>query len=280
MEFLGFRSRKASQGPDRLYIFVTSAIADPYVNVLVHALRTFELSQICFISVAEHDYPNEDVDERNRLRTIVSDVDRVLGELAENKYYGKVRPSETESDPPPKSIGTDHAAIYKACFDKWELLENTSLVIPWRDLDKRLSEFSRDQHGIFDVTALKKNLLVDVVVLLLSRGCDRVFDFEILRKTRYFDERDLIHALAPSDATLTGDFVYRNLTQTNYLRIAQRRMVARSITFRNLLLVTAVVGAAVLLVQIFYPSSWAETAVVAISTTAAIAAWAFLLRRD
>jgi hypothetical protein len=267
-----FRHRAEPQGADRLYVFVTSALPDPYVNVLIYALHHFDLSHIYFVSVAEHGYIDEDADENKRLRDIVTDVDKMLEELSDGKY--KSRTKKTSIPIPPAS-----AADYRACQAKWDLLENTSIVIPWRDLDKKLTEFARNGRAVFDVTALKKNLLVDVTVLLLSRGCERIFEFEIL-KERSYDDRDLIHALKEEDNATNGSYVYRNLTKTDYLTIARRRMVARSITFRNLILLTAAVGAIVLVVQILYPSSWAETVVLIASTTAAISAWLYLLRRN
>jgi hypothetical protein len=271
------KPRSDDRSADRLYIFVTSALPDPYVNVIVYAIRHFQLGRVYFISVAEHGYPNEDDDESGRLRAVVADVDLMLNELSEGRYISR---SKENPDRNSTSIGADAAGIYKSCLARWERIENTSSVIMWDDLDAKLAEFSKDGHAIFDVTALKKNLLVDAVVLLLSRGCNQVFDFEILRRRRYFNERDLIHNLNETDNAKVGDFVYRNLTATSHLRVAQRRMVARSITFRNLILLTAVVGAIVLLVHIFFPSSWAETAVLTAATTAAIVSLLFLLLRD
>lgn len=97
---------------------------------------------------------------------------------------------------------------------------------------------------------------------------------------RFYNELDLIHNLKEGGNLLCGDFIYRNLAENAHVKRAERRMIARSIQFRSLIIITTTVGVLVLLVQIFFSRSWAETAIAIAATTAAIAAWLFLLRRD
>ena len=61
---------------------------------------------------------------------------------------------------------------------------------------------------------------------------------------------------------------------------AENRMVARSLKFRSLLVLTASIGVVVIVVQTFYPKSWLETGVLALASVAAIAGWLSSLRRD
>lgn len=106
-----------------------------------------------------------------------------------------------------------------------------------------------------------------------------MFSFEILREREY-GERDLIHRLTERTSIQAGDYEYRNLVDAGYLSLARRRMVERSVTFRNLILLTAAIGAVVLVVQLLYPSSWADSVILSISTTAAIVALLFVIRRN
>jgi hypothetical protein len=276
----GLHQVKSANGIDRLYIFVTSANPDPYINVLVYAIRHFKLGLVCFISVQEHEYRSEDDAAGMRLQTVVSRIDDTFQNLSGGSYLKERQSDQVDISPVP--IDSSAAEMYRACLQIWEdQLEISRLVVHWRDLDEKLRSFAADGHGIFDVTALKKNLLVDVVALLLSRGCTRIFEFEIVNKERSYDERDLIHSLTEVDKATEGTFIYRNLTESPHLASAERRMLARSVTFRMLILVTAIVAAIVLIVQIFLPSSWFATAILAAATTAAIAGWLYpLLRRD
>lgn len=270
-------ARSSGANIRRLYIFVTSRNPDPYVNVIVHAVQSFNLEKICFVSVVEHGYVNESDGETSRLRAVTADIDLRLEELSSGKYSHANRGDSSSTE---KEIDARSSEMYKSCVEKLERVENTSLVIAWADLRRKLEEFSSDASAAFDVTALKKNLLVDVVVLLLSRGCSRVFDFEILRREVFHDERDLIHSLKPSNSAVRGDYVYRNLAENEHVEHAVKRMIARSMTFRQLASVTVVVAVLVTVIQVVFPSSWAQTTVTIIATVAAIAGWLYLLRRD
>ncbi len=72
----------------------------------------------------------------------------------------------------------------------------TSVVIPIQELDERLRRFAATGQCIFDVSALKKNLLVDVVATLLSLQYSEVYSFELLQRQVYGPE-DLYHGLRP-----------------------------------------------------------------------------------
>lgn len=261
----------------RLYIFVTSRNPDPYVNVIINAVQSFRLEKICFVSVVEHGYVAESDGEAQRLRSVTAEIDRRLEELSDGEYTGAKRFDGSAQE---KQIADESRDFYKECVAKLGRIETSDLVISWPELGAKLKEFASDRSAFFDVTALKKNLLVDVVVTLLSCGCTRVYDFEILRREVFHDDRDLIHSLRPSNNASQGDFVYRNLTQNNHVSKAIGRMIARSMTFRQLAYVTACVAIVATIVQVFYPTSWAQTAVTTVATVAAVAGWLFLLRRE
>ncbi len=216
-----YRSDGSSDGPSQLYIFVTSAEPDPYINVLVHAIRKYSLVQIYFVSVVEHGYTEENDAEDARLRTIVSNVDNLFEDLSQGNYW-KERAGERDS----VAIDPTSTEMYRSCFAEWERIPSTTFVIKWQELDQKLRGFAADGRGMFDVTALKKNLLVDISVLLVSRGCTRIFEFEILRRPRFYDQRDLIHELKEPDRTTKGDYTYRNLTESAHLKSAVKRMIA------------------------------------------------------
>lgn len=251
-------------GSVELYIFVTSPRPDPYVNVLTHALKTYPLSAIYFVGIRESNNSSEPIGER--LGAITSGIDSLFEQLT-LRYCGSASEEET--------VATDNGswtAVYKECLDKLEAIPTTRVVIPWSDLDKELGHFIARGNAMFDVTTLKKNLLVDVVALLLSRGCVQVYSFELLTTPKY-DKRDLIHALGPNG------YRYRSLAESHHVETAKNRMVARSSTFRKLLIVTAVVALIVLVVQIFFDNTWLQTAVLATATIVSIAGFFFNLLR-
>jgi len=58
------RNKSIQAGPYELYIFVTAARADPYINVLMHVLRQYSVSAVHYVAVVEHDYTTEQMEER------------------------------------------------------------------------------------------------------------------------------------------------------------------------------------------------------------------------
>jgi hypothetical protein len=81
-----------------------------------------------------------------------------------------------------------------------------------------LRRLSRGDHRIFDVTALKKSLLVDVAATLLALDKDTVYSFE-LKRAPSFDQRDLFHRLRHQE-----DYEYRNLLASEPVRSAAKRL--------------------------------------------------------
>jgi hypothetical protein len=245
----------------RFYIFVTSDRPDPYVNVLVYALRSHPISEVHFVAIKEHNYSNEEMVDR--LGGIAASVQTRLEELSQGRYGEAVS----------SHIDAGWIRTYEECVEKLERIPVTKLVISWVELDSKLAKFISNGQSMFDVTTLKKNLLVDVVVLLLSRGCVDVYSFELMSAPQY-NEHGLIHMLSPSDYT------YRVLAESRHVDSAKKRMISRTIDFRALILLTVVIALVVVLVQVFTPNTWLQTIVIIVANATSIAAWLFGFRRN
>ena len=247
----------------QLYIFVTSPRADPYVNVLMYLLRNRSVSAIHYVALVEHDYTSEQMEER--LSDIEAKVGILLDQLAEG-FYGD---REIELDP-------DWATAYRECRIKLDRISVQRLPISWDDLDRELRGFLSNSPAMFDVTTLKKNLLVDVVALLLSRGWTEIFSFELVTSRQpEYDERGLIHALGPNG------FRYRSLAESKHVEMARSRIVSRSMTFRTVLIITASIALIVFIIQLFFANTVLESGILALASIAAIAGWLYpLIRKD
>jgi hypothetical protein len=221
--------------------------------VLAHVLRTRQVSSVHYVLIAEHQYSTEQVTDR--LTSIVAGIHKHLNELRDRLADA----SDSKSE------------IYDQCLDRLDSIPVTTQVIPWSDLAEKLDEFSATA-AVFDVTTLKKNLLVDVVALLLSRGRAGVYSFELMKVPTY-GEADLIHALS------SAEFTYRSLGDSRHMQLAQKRMLANLLTIRTVLTISAAIGAFVLVVQIFFASTWLQTIVTVAGTATSIAGFLFLLLR-
>ena len=246
-----------------LYIFVTSPRPDPYVNVLMYLVRNHPVSAINYVALIEHDYTSEQMAER--LSDIEEKVGHLLDELARGLYAGQ-------------TIGLDQAwsNAYRECRDKLDRIPVQRLSIPWDDLDSELLRFLANSPVMFDVTTLKKNLLVDVVALLLSRGWTNIYSFELITSGQpRYDDKGLIHALGPIG------FRYRSLAESKHIQKARSRIVARSVTFRTLFIVTGIVAFTVFMIELFFANTILASSILALATIASIVGALFpLVRKD
>lgn len=243
----------------KLYIFTTSELPDPYVNVLAHSLRNFALVEVCFVRIKEPDVNEDDV----RISRIQQKIYARLEELAKERL---------DDDGVPL-IDAAGRVVYNECLEKLDNIRVVSNVIPLLDLDRQLTEFTAAGRPLFDVTALSKQRLMDVVALLLSRGCSDVYTF-YLKKSPSHNESDLIHALT------VNEYTYASIAESRHIETARRRMVARTLTFRSIVWITLAIAIAVAVVQALFPEGWPQSVVTVAATATSIAAWLYFFRRD
>ncbi|MER6593251.1 hypothetical protein ABT214_15645 [Micromonospora purpureochromogenes] len=233
------------------------------MNILVHATQKFDLKHIHFISIIEHDYQSESGEKR--AAAIAGTAQDLLESLAEGRYVDR---GEFQN------LSDSQAAVYQRCLDRLKYVRISSLGVRWADLGDALKRFAKKNDALFDVTALKKNLLVDTIALLLSQAETEVWTFELL-KNPTFGVDDLAHNL-----TEDQDYKYRRLTDSKHVETARRRMIAGSLTMRALAVITAAIVVPVVMVQIFWPNSWIQSGIVGIGTATSIAGWFFFMHRQ
>lgn len=197
-----------------LYIIATSERPDAYINTIAYAIEHRGVSSVHFLVISEHDY-KEDVEEGTVLAsTVAGNVSRQLTALSEGKYFR----TWTNTDLTSISLHGSDWKIYSRCLDTLNRSGTTGRVIPLSKLDDSLREIAASGKRLIDVSALKKNLLVDVVATLLSIGFQDVYSFE-LRKAPTFDEDDLYHNLKHGD-----DFLFRNLATSESVKRSLKRI--------------------------------------------------------
>lgn len=241
-----------------MYLLATSNLPDPYVNVLVHAVERHRPEKVVFVEIVEISESEEGAGDH--VRYVYSSVEKMLRELAGGAYVSRSQARRVSV-----SIPGSGAERYEKCLSYLSRIETGVVAVPWVDLDRRIGEFMSSGVAMFDLTTLKKNLLVDVASILLSRGCMEFYTFELTIGRRYFDQRDLIHNLGATD------YNYRRVSNSRHIDVARRRMVARSGSFQKFLAVTALVGCVVLVVQFVFPDTWLDRIVIAMATAASIA---------
>lgn len=229
-----------------LYVFATSTRPDVYINVLAYSVDHLQASSVCVIVISEHDYPQKEDEGRLLATTVVARLNEQLGELAEGhyiRYPGADNHREiTDLDNYP------NAGIYKKCLNVVNQT-GTWKTIPLSDLDKSLKSFVKNSNCIFDVSALKNNLLVDVIATLLSLKFSEVYSFE-LKKPQSYGQSDLYHNLKENE-----DFAYRNLTTSKPVKQSLARISKWSLKSKYVLMATAMLLVCLVALGIFGKNS-------------------------
>lgn len=216
-----------------LNLFVTSERPDPYINAIAYCVEHRKVDTIRLITISGHGYP----DERSKALalSVLSNIRSQLVALGEGRYL------EFDPGSDPEAVDAFHNADARAFYGN--LLTRierdcrvSTQVISHSELDAELLELGKDAKSYFDVTALRKSLLVDVTALLISRGVRGVHTFELLRAQRY-DITDLYH-----DLRFEQDYVYRELTDSAPVSQAIARMERPTIRLRWMLTLLSAVS--------------------------------------
>ncbi len=255
-----------------LYIFATSERPDVYVNTLSYCVDHLGIDAIQVVAISEHDYPEETQTSRILATTVVGNISRQLQELLRGKYAafreGQEQPDITELRSP-SGVG-----VYQRSLDAMNASGTTGIVVPLSELDRELRSYVAKGSCLFDVSALKKNLLVDVVATLLSIGFSEVYSFE-LRVKQTYGQADLYHNLAHGD-----DFVYRNLARSASVRESLNRIGRWSTRAQAVLLFTLVLALVFIPLSVWLKGSWLLTCLNVGSMIASVGSYLFLLVRD
>lgn len=183
-----------------MVIFATSRDPDPYVNALGYGVHHMDVARVEFILLSEHDY-KPDSDWESLAHRLVARLGGQLDALADGKYLRKGSDGAFMS---PESLATPASAeFYRRVRDAYQNCAHR--VVPLKDLPELFRSWRSGEPPIVDVTALKKNLLSDVVALAIAYGFKELHSFE-LRRVSTHDAASLIDVLSPN-----ADYVYRNL---------------------------------------------------------------------
>lgn len=128
------------------------------------------------------------------------------------KTEGLPRPMEPLKD-------TEGRKTYSTVLEALERGKVTAMTISYGDLFPQLRQWIASGVAIFDVTALQKNLLVDVVSSSLLLDFYDVYSFELLKEHVTHGQDDLFHSLK-----IQQDFIYKNLLKSDPVQKAQKRL--------------------------------------------------------
>lgn len=254
-----------------LVLFATSDSPDPYVNSIAHAVVHLGASSIEVVVISEHDYPT-DLSGGAWSTHISERVTAQLEALSTGSYINYAADKNGSIREP---LAASDKSIYAKVLKEANIGGIGAKVVPLSDLSSALSKWVRGEKiCLFDVTALKKNLLVDVVISVLALDYDEVFTFE-LKRPPSFGQADLFHVLSSP-----ADYVYRNVLGSGPVMESVSRLRRLSVRSRAVGLVATVLLVLSLVLFFWNPASKVLALVGVISAIASIvsACYPFILR--
>lgn len=247
-----------------LVVFVTSGLPDPYVNCLTHAILNLGVESATVVLVTESGVSPNPTDAREATQ-ILRVITEQLEALCQRKYLHRSSPV---ADPVVEPLLVDSSPeCYRRVLDVLNSGGATAKAVPITDLYAYLRQKSRTNNCLFDVTGLRKGLLMDLAAALLALDNDKVHSFELKRAPR-FDQTDLFHSLK-----LHEEYEYRSLLSSPVVRAAVKRLRHWTVQAKTLALTTLVL----LAVGIVLLRAGREVQVIGyvslISGVASIASW-------
>jgi hypothetical protein len=213
-----------------VYLFVTSPRPDQYVNVITHCLTSLTIDHVVFVHVSAV-HGEAAADEKDMSAAVYRNVTILLSHLASGQYrhFGGDRDGSLV-DLAQQYSTEDLAALkqlYRTCQDrkvKWSHRQ-----VPYSSLRQELARSRRaEPQSLYDVTAVSKSLLGDVVALSILEGIRDLYTFD-LRTPPTFDEpwRMLWHDLA-AVGSMPAKYSYVNIVDTPVFREASGSILVRT----------------------------------------------------
>ena len=237
----------------KICIFATSDRPDLYINAITCAVQHLGVGAVIVIVISEyneHNYLEDSQQPQLKATKVIGNISNQLDALQRGKYLsttrgGKLKESDLEI--------TEGVGVYGKCLDVINQSGATGITIPHTHLQHAIRGYIYKGNCIFDVSALQKNLLVDVVSILLSYGFSDIYNFE-LKKTPSYGQEDLYHRLKQGES-----FEYRNLTISDPVQGCLRRISWWVAPSRAILIFTVVFSATFVPVSIFWQESYLWT---------------------
>lgn len=173
-----------------LYIFATSDIPDPYINVIIHCISVYKnLSQVTLIGITGD--PGKIKKEKSKLEKLKENILSQIDSLQDGKYLKK-------NDKQWDKIDIKIDSIDRQRYSEIKSLSIEIKPITYDDLEQEIANFIKNSDSIlhiFDVTTVLKSYLIDIYNILRFKNISTIYSFELYSDRRTYDHKELIHNL-------------------------------------------------------------------------------------
>lgn len=203
----------------KIFIFTTSQVPDPYINVIAHCTAYYtHIEQIVMIGISND--RGKIKEKESELVNLRSKIDNLLNKLSLGLY-----PRQAKQDDGSRTWIDEDIKMEAAQRQRYSELKNYNLdlqVIVYDDLENEITKLINNRElftYIFDTTAFLKSYLVDVYTILRFRNISTIYSFELHSDSRTYDYKELVHNLTYkksydyiclADSKYTGDRIIVN----------------------------------------------------------------------
>jgi len=238
-----------------LYIFVTSERPDQYLNPIVHCLLYKSVGKVVFLHIKGlGSSSSSGIQEQKGISFAVFRKVQVLLDGLANGEYKHLHGKETGkivslSEVYQQERLTAIKGVYRQCLDidvNWSHRD-----VGYLDLRSELARIRKEEPtSIFDVTAISKSYLGDILAASIIEGIQNLYTFD-LKQPPDFDRpwTTLFHDLH-SDTSDKHQYQYVNIVDTTIFRECSNSILVRTPPLKisvvaavSLLLITLVVYA-------------------------------------
>lgn len=163
--------------------------------------------------------------------------------LCDYKYKNFVKNEITDLD------NKTNINIYNKANNQINKTTPLARNIDYLELEEIIKNYIKKGNCIFDVSALKNNLLIDITFMLLANNFLEFYCFELTKK-RNFGSEDLYHNL-----NIEEDFIYRKLSDSKFVANSVNRISKFTVRFRWITIFAVFILSIFFAISFFYEES-------------------------
>jgi len=256
-----------------LYIFITSDRPDQYLTPILHCLQNRNVNKIVFLQVENR--PESEDDPNISAKSVRQNVETLLSFLADRCKYkyltGKDKDKEVDLRTvyPPDQAASIKQLYYMLKTRKFSFTEDD---VDYFKLREKLIKIRKEEpESIFDVSAVRKSYLSDILAMAVVEKIDNVYTIDLNRGPN-FDEpwKSLFHELEFKKRGSNG-YKYIQLTTTPIFNDCMKSILILQPSFiLSLLAAAALIVALIITSLIFGSSNWLALILGSLATIASI----------
>lgn len=229
-----------------LYLFVTSERPDQYLNPILHCLLNEDITEISFLYVKGSN--NKTGAEEGISAKVEYNVRTLLSELATRGDYRYFTGKDSGKsinllDYYPASKFEQAKNIYKMILEKSlkSPVSWTHKDINYQDAKNYISNINKQKtSSIFDVTAVSKALLGDILAICIINGINKVYTFDLNMKPNYDEPWKMLFHEIHKEKEQERKYKYTNIVNTEIFRQCSNSILVRTFPLKLSVVITVI----------------------------------------